>query len=254
MSSTNTGLPVAAAPKPAPNNSAIFTLPTWVLGWEKLIVAHERLLIVAILAITGWHFYSKGVDAWVSHESGKAQQAAVVVKTDDAATKAMQAQLTALQATVATQTAIIAKQIATRNQVTVAQQATDKTLPPAELAQRWQTLLHIANGIDPVTGQQFTVTQDAAVQTVVSLEEVPTLTANVASLQTELNNDTTIINKQQELISDQAKELVDEKKSHVADVNEEKAKTKKAFVRGLKVGAVVGFIGGLFVGHGIAGL
>ena len=88
-------------------------------------------------------------------------------------------------------------------------------------------------------------------QTVVQLEEVPTLTANVASLQTELNNDTTIINKQQQVIAQLNTDLIDEKKSHVADVNIEKAKAKRSFLRGFKFGAVAGFVGGLFVGYHI---
>ena len=218
-------------------------------NWIALIKAHEKLIIVGILAFTGFHFYSKGIDAYIGHESTKAQAAAVVVKTDDTATKQMTRQLAALKAQVAAQSAIISQQIAQRNKVTTQQQTVDKTLPPADLAARWEALLHIANGIDPATGQQFTVTQDAAVSTVTELEAYPTLAANVASLQTELNNDTTIISKQQEVIGQLNTNLTDEKKSHVADVKLEKAKAKRSFLRGLKVGAVAGFIGGLFIGH-----
>ena len=227
------------------------TTPTVLDNWIALFKAHEKIIIIGIVAFTTFHLYSKGVDAYIQHENIKAQQATVVVKTDDAATKAIQSQLTELQATVATQTATIAKQISQRNQTTTQQQAVDRTLPPPTLAAHWESLLHIANGIDPATGQQFAVTQDAAVQTVVQLEEVPTLTANVASLQTELNNDTTIINKQQQVIAQLNTDLIDEKKSHVADVNIEKAKAKRSFLRGFKFGAVAGFIGGLFVGYHI---
>jgi hypothetical protein len=185
----------------------------------------------------------------VSHAQTKATQAATIVKTDDAATKAIQAQLTALQATVSTQNTILAKQIAQRTQTTQQQQTIDKTLPPADLASRWKALLGIANGIDPATGQQFTVSQSAAVSTLAQLEEVPTLTANNAALQTELTNEQSVNAKQTVLIGSLNKDLADEKKSHVEDVKLEKAKTKRAFLRGFKVGAVVGFIGGLFVGH-----
>lgn len=259
MSSTNTGIPEVAsksvvapistvAAKPAQVN---FTLPTWVLSVESLVKTHERIIIIGILAFTGWHFYSKGVDAWSSHESGKARVAATVVQTDDTATKAVQAQLSALQVTVAAQTATILKQVAQRNRTTVEQQTTDKTLAPPALAQRWQSLLHITSGIDPATGQQFAVTQEAASMTVVQLEEVPTLTANVASLQTELSNEQLVNVSQAQVISDLSTEFTDEKKSHVDDVNAEKAKTKKAFVKGFKFGAIVGFVGGLFLGHSL---
>ena len=244
MSSTNTGIPATA---PIPSKVATTVLPTWVLSAEKLVQAHERIIIVGVLALVGWHFYDKGVDVWSVHESNKAQQAAAVVKTDDTATKAVQAQLTALQATVAAQTATITKQVAARNQTTVEQQTIDKTLPPSDLAKRWQSLLGIANGIDPATGQQFAVSQAAAAATVVQLEEVPTLTANVVSLQTELNNEQLINVKQAQVVGDLNTELGDEKKSHIADVNAEKAKARKGFVKGLKIGGVTGFIGGLLV-------
>ena len=240
---------------PAPITTAkITTTPmvnSFVTNWIAFFKAHEKIIIIGIVAFTAFHFYSKGVDAYIQHETLKSQRAAVVVKTDDTATKAVQAQLTALQATVATQTSIIAKQISQRSQTTTQQQAVDKALPPVALAQRWEALLHTTSGVDPATGQQFTVTQAAAVQTVVALESVPTLTANVASLQTELNNDTTIINQQQQVIAQLNTDLIDEKKAHVADVNTEKAKARRSFLRGFKFGAVVGFVGGLFLGSHI---
>ena len=254
---TNTGIPEVASSDTTKITSGVtnvvtkVALPTWVLSAENLVKAHERIIIIGILALTGWHFYSKGIDAWSSHETGKAQVAAAVVQTDDTATKAVQAQLSALQVTVAAQTASILKQVALRNQTTVEQQAVDKTLAPPALAQRWQSLLHIMSGIDPATGQQFAVTQEVASMTVVQLEEVSTLTANVASLQTELNNEQLVNVSQAQVISDLSTEFTDEKKSHVDDVNAEKAKTKKAFVKGFKFGAIVGFVGGLFLGHSL---
>jgi len=238
---------VSSAPTPIPAQD----LHPVVTNWIAFFKAHEKIIIIGIVAFTAFHLYSKGVDTYIQHETLKSQQATVVVKTDDTATKAVQVQLTALQATVATQTATIAKQISQRTQTTTQQQAVDKTLPPTALAQRWAALLHLTSGVDPVTGQQFAVTQDAAVQTVVQLEEVPALSANVASLQTELNNDTTIINKQQQVISQLNTDLIDERKSHVDDVNTEKAKARRSFLRGFKFGAVAGFIGGLFVGYHI---
>ncbi len=218
-------------------------------NWIALVKTHERIIVVGLAAFVLIHLGSKGLDSWVSHAQTKATQAATIVKTDDAATKAIQAQLTALQATVSTQNTILAKQIAQRTQTTQQQQTIDKTLPPADLASRWKALLGIANGIDPATGQQFTVSQSAAVSTLAQLEEVPTLTANNAALQTELTNEQSVNAKQTVLIGSLNKDLADEKKSHVEDVKLEKAKTKRAFLRGFKVGAVVGFIGGLFVGH-----
>ena len=234
-----------------PAAPAASATPTVLQNWIALFKAHEKFLTIALVLAFLFHFYSKGIDAFIGHESTKAQAAAVVVKTDDAATKDLTNQLADLKAQVATQTFAIAKDIQQRNQATTKQQAIDKTLAPPALATRWLQQLKLTSGIDPTTGQQFAVSQDAAVSTVVALEEIPALTANVAALQTELNNDTTIINKQQDLIGKLNTDLTDEKKSHVADVNLEKAKAKRSFLRGFKVGAVAGFVGGLFIGHKI---
>jgi hypothetical protein len=253
MTTTSTAPPATIG---ALSTQVKIALPTWVTNWETIIKAHEKIIIVGILAITGFFTYSKGISAWDRHDSRTAQAAAAVVKTDDATTKATAAQLAALQETVATQTAMINKQIAQRAVTTIAQQKIDRTLPPSALASRWETILGLSNGavtpngvIDPVTGQQFAVTEAAAVATVVQLEVIPELTADKAALQIELSNDASIITTQTTLIGNLNTELKDEKKSHVKDVNVEKAKTKHAFIRGLEYGFVAGFAAGAYVGH-----
>lgn len=231
-------------------------IPTWVSNWETLIKAHEKLLIVAILCLAGIHFYSSVIAAWDRHDSRMAQQAATVVKVDDTASKAMAVQLAALQAQVATQNALIAKQIAQRDQAAQNQQKVDATLPAPQLAARWGTFLTspAATGIklgdvDPVTGQLFVVTNAAVLETVEQLELIRPLQDDKAGLQTELDDDQQIIDKQAMLIGNLNTELVDEKKSHVADVNAEKVKTKRAFIRGFKYGLGIGFAAGAYVGH-----
>ena len=87
--------------------------------------------------------------------------------------------------------------------------------------------------------------------TVVELESVPTLTANVRALQTELSNDETIISKQQDLITTLTKEVSDEKANTAAQVSAQKAADAKSRSRWIKVAAVVGAVFGGFVGHGI---
>ena len=163
-----------------PAAPAASATPTVLQNWIALFKAHEKFLTIALVLAFLFHFYSKGIDAFIGHESTKAQAAAVVVKTDDAATKDLTNQLADLKAQVATQTFAIAKDIQQRNQATTKQQDIDKTLAPPALATRWLQQLKLTSGIDPTTGQQFAVSQDAAVSTVVALEEIPALTANVA--------------------------------------------------------------------------
>jgi hypothetical protein len=237
-------------------NSAVTTVSTWVTNWETLIKAHEKIIIVGILALTSFFMFDKAVVVWDKHTSAAATQTATAVKTDDTAAKAQALQLQLLRQQVATQSALINKEIAQRNQATTTQQIADKTLPPSALAARWQTLIKVAgvtaNGVvDPVTGAQFTVTDQAAVATVVQLESVPTLTANIQSLQTELTNDESIINEQTDLIQDLNKEVTDEKVNTVAQVAAQKAKDAKSKSLWIKIALIGGAVLGGLIGHGI---
>ena len=191
----------------------------------------------------------KVIDGWANHETTVAKTATQVVKVDDTATKALQTQLATLQATVNAQSAQLSQRIVTRNQAVVVQKITDQKLPPTDLAKRWQALLSVSDGVTPTTDGNYAVTQNVALDTVTALEEVPALTQNVADLQTQLVNTQAVVQKQADVIAGQATQLADEKKSHTADVNAQKAKTRRAGLRGFEIGVVVGFIGGIFVGH-----
>ena len=83
------------------------------------------------------------------------------------------------------------------------------------------------------------------------LELVPALQTEVASLNTIAANDNAIIGKQGDLITQLNKDVTDAKAQDVADVKQLKAQNKKSFLRGLKIGAIGGFIAGVFVGHGL---
>jgi hypothetical protein len=79
-------------------------------------------------------------------------------------------------------------QIAARDLATKKQQETDKTLPPVELAYRWQSLAELPlNSVTPTPGA-FSITDGAARQTVVLLETVPQLKADLADTQAEKKN------------------------------------------------------------------
>lgn len=242
--------PVIPAPTPVPAKP-VSTLPTWVQNWETLIKAHEKIIIIAILAFAGFHFYSKAIDAWDRYDSKTAQNAAVVMKTDDATTKADTATLAALQKSVAAQQMLIAQQIVKQKQQTQAQQQTDATLPLPDLGARLALIAQLTPA-DVNSAQvpgSLVVSEPGALKITQQLETIPSLEAQNAALNTELTNDGTIIAKQTTLIADLNTELTDEKKSHVADVNAQKVKTRHAFIRGLKIGLGVGFIAGLVTGH-----
>jgi hypothetical protein len=239
------------APVIAPKTAVPAVTPTWVQSWETLIKAHEKLIIVAILAFAAFHFYSRGIDYLDRRDSKVAQTAATVVKVDDTTTKADTATLAALQKTVAAQQMLLAQQIVQQKAATQTQQATDATLPLPDLGARLALIAQLTPA-DVNSAQvpgSLVVSAPGALKITQQLETIPSLEVQNAALNTELTNDNTIIAKQTLVITDLNTELTDEKKSHVADVNAQKVKTKHAFIRGLKIGFGIGFIGGLFTGH-----
>jgi hypothetical protein len=174
-----------------------------------------------------------------------------VVKVDDTTTKADTATLAALQKTVAAQQMLLAQQIVQQKAATQTQQATDATLPLPDLGARLALIAQLTPA-DVNSAQvpgSLVVSAPGALKITQQLETIPSLEVQNAALNTELTNDNTIIAKQTLVITDLNTELTDEKKSHVADVNAQKVKTKHAFIRGLKIGFGIGFIGGLFTGH-----
>jgi hypothetical protein len=253
----STTAPVSPAPLPAPTApvaakpAAPATTPTWVQSWETLIKAHEKLIIVAILALTAFHLYSRGIDYLDRRDSKTAQAAAVVVKTDDTKSKADAATLAALTKTVAQQQMLIAQQIVKQKQQTQAQQQNDATLPLPDLGARLALIAQLtpADVNSTQVPGSLVVSAPGALKVTQELETIPELQAENTALNTELTNDNTIIAKQTTLIGDLNVELADEKKSHVADVAAQKVKTRHAFLRGLKIGLGVGFIAGLVTGH-----
>ena len=220
------------------------------LTWFK---AHEKLLIFVIGALTLTHYVTRGLDSWDRHDALVANAAAAVVKVDDSETKALKQELADLRAQVDSQNILLSKQIVQRAAATKTQQKVDATLSPNDLAARWAALLKTdPNTIHPISGAKaYQVDDTAAVLSVQQLETVPELEATNAALETELTNEQLLVSKQSDMIAQLNKDLVDEKKSHTADVNLEKAKTKSAFVRGLKYGFIVGFAAGAYIAHAV---
>ena len=261
--------------------------------WKRLsefpgftwVTTHEKLIIIIILCFVGWHLYTKGLDAWSQYEDKQvaalqAQSAADKAATaaalkQDAADKATaakaQAASNAMTAQVTAANAALAAAITARNAQTQQQQQTDLHATLPALDQRLVALVPAVNPQDIVAapdGKSVTVGIDTASKTVVQLELVPELQQDLkdtqtenAGLQTEITSLQTYnaalvaeVATEDKTISLLQTEVADNDKTCTALVNAEKVKTTKAFWHGFKVGAIVGFIGGLFVGHAAAGL
>jgi hypothetical protein len=221
-------------------------------SYVTFIKSHERILIIAVTGFLIFHIGDGALNAWIHHDDTQAKIAATTVKTDTTQTAALQVQVTTLQKQVAATNAALIAAIKARNTATQAQQTVDQTLPLPALATRWEELAQLQPAdIKTTATNDLLVTESASRATVVLLEELPTLQANLKSDQTIIDNDVLIISKQSDLITQLNKDLADEKASHVADVKLEQAKGKRSFWRGFKIGAVVGFIGGVWLGHTI---
>jgi hypothetical protein len=220
-------------------------------SYVQFVKVHERIILIAVSGFLLFHIGDGLINGWIHHDETNAKIAALQVKTDDGQTVALQTQVTTLQKQIASTNAALVAAIALRNTQTQQQQTIDQTLPLPALAIRWESLAQLQPTDISTTDTpgQLTINDAGSRATVQLLEDVPTLQANLKAEQTIIDNDVLIMSKQSDLITQLNKDLTDEKASHVADVKLEQAKGKRSFIRGLKIGAVIGFIGGLFVGH-----
>jgi hypothetical protein len=204
------------------------------IPWLK---SHEKLVVIALASLLAWHFYGAGLQAWIDHDKR-------LQSTADAQNQTVQAQLIALSKQVADTNARIDAAMAQRASQTQQAKKQDDSLAPAELASRIQAQLGVGTVKYETTDAPLLnqlVFDDAASHKVADDEEdLLQLKGDVQDLNTKL-----VACNQLSTEKDQA--LTTEKQAHVADVNLEKAKSKKSFWRGFKLGAITGFIGGLLI-------
>jgi len=155
---------------------------------------HEKLLALAALLVVGWFGYGRLVDYWERHDQKvlDRDKAVLVAQVEQnkiiAEANARRAdEYKALAEQVSAQYAQLQQVMAARDAATRKQQATDRTLPPDELASRWQTLVKLPPlSVQPQSDKGMLVTAPAAVETVVMLEEVPRLQADLQDTQAQL--------------------------------------------------------------------
>ena len=216
---------------------------THYIAWLK---SHEKILIVVLSAWLVWHVYGKGIDAWIEHDKRVSTIAAQQVKVDDTANQQLTQQVADLKQQLATLSAQAQAKQAER--IVVVQQQKDKIqqAAPSELATSLSALLSVPQ--TDVTATQdglIQLSQSAAKTDVNDLIDGNAAKEQLFDTQSELKACTAVTKKDDDLIAGLNTQLKDEKASHVADVNLEKAKAKKAWRNGFKWGAVAGFVGGI---------
>jgi hypothetical protein len=208
------------------------------IAWFK---AHERLLFVLLACGLLWHFEGDLTNAWYNHEKNKAT-------ISDGNNVAMQKELTALELSTAQLNAKIDAAMKQRAIDTQKQKKTDDNLDATQLAARIQLLLgsgHVSvSTTDSKVGDTLVFDDTASHRVADDEEDLVQLRADNQDLNIQLLACNDLSGKKDDAMKT-------EKKAHVDDVNAEKANSKREFRRGFKWGAITGFIGGLFVGHGL---
>jgi hypothetical protein len=230
-----------------PNTTNVTTAPAQAtptlfgsyMTWFK---AHERLIIIAAGAYLLLHFYDRGLSAWQQHDQTVAMAAGKQVTTDTALNKGLTDQLAQLKSNADAKTAALDAEIKQTTLSLQKQQAQDAQATQQQILDRWKLLLPMKPGAVQTSGMNDILTADAANQTVQALERIPVLEMQAADLNIKILLDDQIIGKQDDLITGLNHQLIDEHASHVADVNLEKVKAKKSFVKGLKIGFIAGVV------------
>lgn len=231
---------------------------SWFKKHETLILGVGVLLVVLILG-------NKYVNYDAARTETKAKDAEQVLQLakqhDDDLKSFMQTQtdqyrqlVTQLQA----QNAELVSSIQSRNQALQKQQQQDTKLPLPDLGKRWQQILNLPDGGVQTSGNGLLVNPESATTTVVALEEVPVLRTDLAEGKKLVSNQASQISSLTALNSGYLSQIdglngtiTKQDEACKAEIKAEQAKTRKAFVRGFKWGAVIGFVGGIFTGHRI---
>lgn len=240
--------------------SAEATVKTDISKLSTYLKAHEKLIILVLCLAAGIYAYQKAAglielhDQRVSDTARATLQAQVdTVKAQATVNAAAAQQYQQLAAQLAQSNASLASAIAQRNIITVKQQATDRTLAPADLAIRWAGLLHAPASDVQATPSGITVTSPVATETVVALDSIPGLEANLADEKTIAANGQTQITNLAGLNSGLNKqidglnvELIDQSKACTADKNLLIAKARKSKLKWFGAGFVAGVATRLF--------
>jgi hypothetical protein len=221
--------------------------PQWVKTYAAFIKAHHTLFIILALAAFAFFGYSKAISAWDAHEQRQDAVAQQKVTADATANQQLQAQLTtqkanfdaALKASQA-QVTLLLTQLKVR-------QAQDDQLPLPDLGNRWSTLLNLpAGAITATPDNKLALTPEASHATVNALEELPVVQNELTLSAANLAGCQQVAAQQDKVIAGLNTQLTDTNAARVADQKLAKVEQKKSWLRGFKVGVIVGFFGGLF--------
>lgn len=210
-------------------------------NYITFIKAHEKLIIIVLAAFLLYRT-GQGVENSFLHRNDK-PATTIAVTNDAASNKQLIDQLAQAKSDSAQQTAQLTQDMNQKIAALKQQQVADQQLSQQQILDRWKLLQPIKPDAVQTNGATDTLTPEAAQQTVQALEQIPVLTSEVTDLNQELVSNAVVISDQASLITGLNTQLVDEKKSHVADVNTAKQAAKHSWWHGFKWGVITGAVG-----------
>lgn len=229
---------------------------------RTFLLDHERLIIVAILAVGLWFGYGKYAQIRLDHDNAVLAQAKVVADAQAQANAQLAAQVAADKASLQTLTDKVTAQnqqlINANTALATAlsqRQKTDAALPVPALVDRWAQLAPGTNFTGAVTsGNNVQVTPSNALATVQQLEKVPVLTSELANETQQKQNDDQLLGAANKSIFDLNASLTgavkldtDHQAQCVDEIKVVKAQAAKSKRRWFIIGYVAGFLSRQFI-------
>lgn len=189
---------------------------------SEVLKAHERLLLALVAAGVLWVAIGK-IDTLIQHhDDANLKQAQVIAAQDAEKNAAIAAQVAndkaafdALQAKLQAQDAALVQANVALATALTKQQKVDATLPPTDLAARWNAL--VPNAAASVNNGQVTLPNTGAVATVQQLELVPVQQQELVNAQTLVANGNALAAAQTKQVSDLTAEVTGLKLQSVDD-------------------------------------
>lgn len=221
---------------------------------SNTIKLHERLILIVLFLVTVVYLGHKYLVYAADTAKLNADTAVQTLAKQTADNKALadeskqrEAQYVSLVTTLAAENAQVLSAMAQRTQATVVQQKVDKTLPLPELANRWAALGNFSPA--EITNQPtgLLVSDAASRTTVQNLEEIPTLTQNLADQKkiadakdTQLASLTGVNNGLVDQVSGLTLQAKDSEKACKAEITSVKASARKSKWKWFGVGVGIG--------------
>jgi hypothetical protein len=228
--------------------------------WYK---KYERTIVIALVLLAGAWGYGKYTDVLASRAETRAtvsEQALASQKDTDAQFALQTAQVLAqyqimCQSLVAQNNALQAS-VAQRQAILVKQVTQDSTLSLPDLAKRLKTLGNAPETSVSLLGDHIDLTQAGAVAITQTLEALPVIQEDLKDTQATLGATQGALTQANVVLVDQNKQItglnlaaVDQDRACKAQVAALKADARKSKLRWFKLGFLLGFGSGAYLGH-----